>query len=63
MRLATLAHLANTMTKIPLNIDTRSLARAIERSRRKIIAAQRESIQISITRALLRVRSESKPRL
>jgi len=26
---------ANTMTKIPLNIDTRPLARAIERSKRK----------------------------
>jgi preprotein translocase subunit SecF len=30
-----LAHLANTMTKIPLNIDTRPLAHAIERSKRK----------------------------
>jgi hypothetical protein len=35
MRLATLAHLADTMTKIPLNIDVRPLARAIERSKRK----------------------------
>ena len=29
------AHLANTMTKIPLDIDTTPLARAIERSKRK----------------------------
>ena len=29
------AHLANIMTKIPLNIDARPLARAIERSKRK----------------------------
>lgn len=35
MRLATLAHLADTMTKIPLNIDARPLARTIERSKRK----------------------------
>jgi hypothetical protein len=32
---ATLAHLANTMTKIPLDIDARPLVRAIERSKRK----------------------------
>ena len=35
MRLAMAAHLANTMTKIPLDIDTTTLARAIERSKRK----------------------------
>jgi hypothetical protein len=29
------AHLANAMTKIPLDIDTTPLARAIERSKRK----------------------------
>jgi hypothetical protein len=29
------AHLANTMTKIPLDIDATPLARAVERSKRK----------------------------
>jgi hypothetical protein len=29
------AHPANTMTKIPLGIDTTPLARAVERSKRK----------------------------
>ena len=29
------AHLADTMTKIPLNIDATPLARAVERSKRK----------------------------
>jgi hypothetical protein len=35
MRRAMAVHLANTMTKIPLDIDTTPLARAIERNKRK----------------------------
>ena len=35
MRRAMAAHLANTMTKIPLNIDATPLARAVERSKHK----------------------------